>query len=256
MTFPRTTHTGDSSDLLFLDVDGVLHPVGVDYSFSSRFFSHLPLLEELLREFRSVDVVISSDWRLAESIEQLQRYFSEDIRHRIIGATPLTGRSGDDDRVVFHTVDSFIATYMLRPHGARVMNCSRTPFVVLGGEPFLATYSIGSGKDGFGLDRVLLDRKPDGKIEYYQKFRGGGKKALDAETSMLVRKQAVHLGRVGGYTYGFGRAWALGLLRKEPRLAAAIARRFPRFSWMRRRTLAALRRPSWKFSRRLGALSP
>lgn len=81
-------HTGDFSDLLFLDVDGVLHPVGADYSFSSRFFSHLPLLEELLREFRSVDIVISSDWRRAESIEQLQRYFSADIRHRIIGATP------------------------------------------------------------------------------------------------------------------------------------------------------------------------
>lgn len=79
---------GDSSDLLFLDVDGVLHPVGADYSFSSRFFSHLPLLEELLREFKSIDVIISSDWRRAESIEQLQRYFSADIRHRIIGATP------------------------------------------------------------------------------------------------------------------------------------------------------------------------
>ena len=36
----------DPSNLLFLDIDGVLHPVGADYSFSSRFFSHLPLLEE------------------------------------------------------------------------------------------------------------------------------------------------------------------------------------------------------------------
>jgi hypothetical protein len=79
---------GDSSELLFLDVDGVLHPVETDYSFRSKFFSHLPLLEELLREFPSVDVVVSSDWRLAESVEQLQQYFSADIRHRIIGATP------------------------------------------------------------------------------------------------------------------------------------------------------------------------
>jgi hypothetical protein len=78
----------DSSHLLFLDVDGVLHPVGADYSFSTRFFSHLPLLEELLREFKSVEVIISSDWRRAEGIEQLRRYFSADIRHRIIGATP------------------------------------------------------------------------------------------------------------------------------------------------------------------------
>jgi IS1 family transposase len=88
LTHGATGRMGDSSDLLFLDIDGVLHPVGADHSFSSRFFSHLPRLEELLREFKSVDVVISSDWRRAESIEQLQRYFSTDIQHRIIGATP------------------------------------------------------------------------------------------------------------------------------------------------------------------------
>jgi hypothetical protein len=47
--------TGDRRNLLLLDIDGALHPVGADYSFSSKFFSHLPLLEELLREFTSVD---------------------------------------------------------------------------------------------------------------------------------------------------------------------------------------------------------
>jgi hypothetical protein len=87
--------TGNSGDLLFLDIDGVLHPVGVDYSFSSRFFSHLPRLEALLREFDSVDVVISSDWRRTESIEQLQRYFSADIQRRIVGATPQMDPSVD-----------------------------------------------------------------------------------------------------------------------------------------------------------------
>ncbi|RUR67491.1 hypothetical protein EJP67_10495 [Variovorax guangxiensis] len=98
MTSLHASRTGGSSDLLFLDVDGVLHPLNIDYTFSSRFFSHLPLLEELLREFRSVDVVISSDWRLADSVEQLQQYFSDDIRHRIIGATPQI----DPDAVVHH----------------------------------------------------------------------------------------------------------------------------------------------------------
>ena len=139
----------------------------------------------------------------------------------------LTGHSGDHDRVVFHTVDAFIATYLLRPHGARIMNCTRTPFLVLGGEPFLTRYAIGQRKESFGLDRVLLDRKEDGSTELYQQFRGGGKQLLDAEKSAAVRLQARKLGEVGGYTYGFGRAWALSLLRKEKRLAAAVARRFP-----------------------------
>src|ERR1700712_4581444 len=57
----------------------------------------------------------------------------------------LTGRTGEDDRVVFHTVDSFIATYLLRPHGARIMRCTRTPFLVQGGEAFLANYAVGEG---------------------------------------------------------------------------------------------------------------
>lgn len=139
----------------------------------------------------------------------------------------LTGRTGEDDRVVFHTVDSFIATYILRPHGARVMNCGRMPFLVQGNEPFLANYAVGEGKERFGLDRVLLDRRDDGSVVYYRRFKGGGKQELDAETTTVVREQATRLGKVGGYTYTFGRAWALGLLRKEARLAAAMARRFP-----------------------------
>ena len=139
----------------------------------------------------------------------------------------LAGRAGENDRVVFHTVDSFIATYLLRPHGARVMNCGRAPYLVQGGEAFLANYSVGEGKKSFGLDRVLLDRRDDGSIAYYRKFKGGGKQELNTETTADVREQALSLGRAGGYTYAFGRAWALGLLRKEARLAVALARRFP-----------------------------
>jgi len=139
----------------------------------------------------------------------------------------LTGRTGEADRVGFHTVDSFIASYLLRPHGARIMKCGRTPYLVQGGEPFLAKYAIGEGKERFSLDQVLLDRREDGSPVYHRQFKGGGKQELDAETTAIVREQAIRLGRAGGYTYAFGRAWALALLRKEPRLAAAVARRFP-----------------------------
>ncbi len=104
----RSDRTGGSSDLLFLDVDGVLHPVGVDYSFSSKFFSHLPLLEELLREFTSVDIVISSDWRRTESVEQLQRHFSVDIQQRVIGTTPQI----DPNMAVHHRRQSEIQAWL------------------------------------------------------------------------------------------------------------------------------------------------
>ena len=139
----------------------------------------------------------------------------------------LTGRTGDDDRVVFHTVDSFIATYLLRPHGARIMKCARTPFLVQGGEAFLTNYAVGEGKERFGLEDVLLDRGDDESTVFHRQFKGGGKQELDVETAEIVRERAMSLGKVGGYTYAFGRAWALGLLRKEKRLAAAVARRFP-----------------------------
>lgn len=70
--------------ILFLDFDGVLHPIP---SHDKQFFSCLPRLEALLREFPKVQIVISSMWR-ADGVENLLRYFSEDIRPRIIGGTP------------------------------------------------------------------------------------------------------------------------------------------------------------------------
>ena len=138
----------------------------------------------------------------------------------------LTGRAGDEGRVVIQTMDSFMTTYLLRPHGARVMKCNRTPFLVLGNEPFLENYAVGQGKQRFGLEDVLLDRIGTRTL-IHRRFRGGGAQRLNDETEAEVRDKAAKLAQVGGYTYALGRAWALQLLRKEPRLTAAVARRFP-----------------------------
>jgi AAA domain len=138
----------------------------------------------------------------------------------------LTGRAGDDDRVVIQTVDSFITTYLLRPHGARVMKCNRTPFLVFGSEPFMANYVVGQGKERIGLEDVLLDRCGEQTV-FHRRFKSGGTQRLDDDTKREVRDKAKNLANVGGYTYALGRAWALLLLKKEPRLAAAVARRFP-----------------------------
>jgi superfamily I DNA/RNA helicase len=138
----------------------------------------------------------------------------------------LTGRAGDGARVVIQTVDSFITTYLLRPHGARVMKCNRTPFLVLGSEPFLANYNVGTGQDSFGIADVLLDRSSKGTV-FHRKLRSGGQQLLNEQTGNEIREKAKQLAAIGGYTYALGRAWALGLLKNEPRLAKAMAHRFP-----------------------------
>lgn len=72
--------------LLFLDVDGVLHPhVGFR---SDLVMCRLPMLEGVLRALPAVEVVISSTWRMTRTLDELKALFSEDIKPRIIGKTP------------------------------------------------------------------------------------------------------------------------------------------------------------------------
>lgn len=72
--------------ILFLDFDGVLHPE-VCHS-DEDLLCRLPMLETLLRECSTVEIVISSTWRESRTLQQLQSLFSPDIAARIVGATP------------------------------------------------------------------------------------------------------------------------------------------------------------------------
>lgn len=82
--------------VLFLDFDGVLHPVHAEVD---QLFMAIPLLEQVLREFPSLDVVVSSSWREVHPLDEMQEYFSPDIGTRIIGITaarPELGEVPDD----------------------------------------------------------------------------------------------------------------------------------------------------------------
>lgn len=69
--------------ILFLDIDGVLHGLG------RPIFENLQRLEAVLREFPQVDVVISSSWRETYPWDVITEFFDEDIRHQIVGMTPV-----------------------------------------------------------------------------------------------------------------------------------------------------------------------
>lgn len=138
----------------------------------------------------------------------------------------LRGRDGDSDRVVIQTVDSFLTTFILRPHGSRAMNCPRTPYLVLGSEPFLSSFRFGDPKNPIGLDELAFDLE-NGEVVIHRRFKNGGAQRLDASLTKAAKQKVVALATKGAYTYGAGRVWALVLLKNEPRITKALARRFP-----------------------------
>jgi hypothetical protein len=75
--------------ILFLDFDGVLHPKGANAAHDH--FSKKHLLEELLLEpeLSGVQVVISSTWREAYSLDRLRLFFSPRMQTRIVDRTPV-----------------------------------------------------------------------------------------------------------------------------------------------------------------------
>ena len=79
--------------ILFLDFDGVLHPWDPKTNLNEKqMFSLKPLLENTLRNFPDVEIVITSSWRQKYSLEKLRHLFSAEFSSRIIGVTPPTRR--------------------------------------------------------------------------------------------------------------------------------------------------------------------
>ena len=72
--------------LLFLDFDGVLHPLK---SGEAGRFVLMPAFEAWARKHPAIEIVISSTRRQIFPFETIRRFFSADIRPRIIGVTPI-----------------------------------------------------------------------------------------------------------------------------------------------------------------------
>lgn len=97
-----------SKILLFLDFDGVLHGVS-DVS----LFRHEEHLARVLRDFPTVEIVISSAWRKTHTLAAMHTFFLTDLRARVIGVTPVF-KIGDADTTAvpgsrFHEIKRYLA---------------------------------------------------------------------------------------------------------------------------------------------------
>lgn len=81
--------------IIFLDFDGVTHPEP-----SNEAFTQLPLIEEVLRAYPLVPVVLSTSWREQLPMDVICANFSSDIESRIIGATPVMDWAKRNSHVV------------------------------------------------------------------------------------------------------------------------------------------------------------
>lgn len=80
--------------LCFLDFDGCLHPQhDREPTPVEQIFCHLPRFEGVMRDFPSVEIVISSMWRYQFTLDELRARFSPDIAARIIDTTAKTERA-------------------------------------------------------------------------------------------------------------------------------------------------------------------
>src|SRR3972149_10672816 len=71
--------------LLFLDFDGVLHPMPGQ---PEAFFCLIPtILDSIPAAPPDLKVVISSSWRFHHEYEGLKNFFPEQLQARLIGAT-------------------------------------------------------------------------------------------------------------------------------------------------------------------------
>lgn len=95
--------------ILFLDFDGVLHPFPTP-SDADRLFCNLPRLEEVLRDFPEVQIVISSSWREERSLAELAAFFSPDIGSRVVGVLPVIAIGGLADMAVvrYREIEQFL----------------------------------------------------------------------------------------------------------------------------------------------------
>ena len=111
---------GPGAKVLFLDIDGVLHPngnahfiPGTDRVGGHYLFKWLPILLEVLAEFSDVEVVLSSSWRYCwRTDEELRGNLPTKLIEVIVGTT---GRAfmGRYDAILDYVLRNKVSSYVI-----------------------------------------------------------------------------------------------------------------------------------------------
>ncbi|WP_434653865.1 UvrD-helicase domain-containing protein [Chromobacterium violaceum] len=130
--------------------------------------------------------------------------------------------SAGRSRVDIDTLDSFITTNIIRPHGHRTMKSARAAFLVTGGEAFLEGFKFPASSFPQPINALQLVFVNGSEVFFYVY----NDQVEQVDTSIALNLIA-KLGRTGAYTHDLGRYWAYRILKERPELLAALARRYP-----------------------------
>jgi UvrD-like helicase family protein len=127
-------------------------------------------------------------------------------------------------RVCIETFDGFITTNILRPHACRTMKCTCMPYLVTGNENYLSNKNFQfwpkeTPKFPQEIGKIELEYK-SGIVDVYARFHNS---TIPIENGIATVQR---LGEIGAYTHSLGRYWAFEVLRREPKILAALARRY------------------------------
>lgn len=131
-----------------------------------------------------------------------------------------TGRT----RICIETFDGFITANVLRPHASRTMESNCIPFLLTGKEAFLSNsrYQFKPNGQQYAADIGTVEVQLN-----------NGESKVCCRVHSKVREvpngiqQVRRLGKLGAYTHALGRYWAYKTLKREPKILAALAHRYP-----------------------------
>ena len=142
--------------------------------------------------------------------------------------TDLCTRASDilyPGRVDIDTVDGFITSNIIKPHAYRTMASTDYPFLITGGEPFLAAFTMrGNAPSRQPICASKINVKfVSGRFSFSVDVFGKHVETDQVQSLKLITR----LGRLGAYTHEAGRYWCYETLIREPLLLKTLVARYP-----------------------------